>query len=38
MLTFFEEFLLYLYPSFEWENLELVKEKIKIVKKDRKEE
>lgn len=30
--------LLYLYPKYDWQNLEYAKEKLKIVKKDRKED
>jgi hypothetical protein len=38
MVLFFEEMLLYLYPKYGWENIEKTKEKLKIVKKDRKED
>ena len=37
-LTFFEEMLLYLYPKYGWENIEHSKEKLRIVKKSRKED
>lgn len=38
IFSFFEEMLLYLYPKYDWQNLEYAKEKLKIVKKDRKED
>lgn len=38
LLLFFEEMLLYLYPKYDWQNLEYAKEKLKIVKKDRRED
>ena len=37
-MVFFEEMLLYLHPKYGWENIEHVKEKVKILKKDKKED